>query len=244
MGQGNATLGTNTYNNTFRNNQVINNDRGIILGGDFTDNPIETSDIIITGNNFTTADRSSLSLDIGDTGITTQTMMSFRNSTRITICNNTGIGNHTMTFFGVGDVTNVDICDNTFIAENGYLYWTNGTIENVTVSGNNVTLNSSNSTYDGFSPILINVDALGFPPTPPTTTTTTSTSTTTTTVPTTTTTVPTCTGTLCTTMEDIGAGLGSLFTGFASPLMLFIILLAIGGMVGMILSSLAKRMGK
>jgi hypothetical protein len=50
-------------------------------------------------------------------------------------------------------------------------------------------------------------------------------------------------GTLNDTLFDIGAGLGSLFTGMGAPLAVFIILLAIGTGVGYILASIGRRVG-
>jgi hypothetical protein len=50
-------------------------------------------------------------------------------------------------------------------------------------------------------------------------------------------------GELATTLEDIGNGIGSLFTGMGSPLAVFIILLAVGTGVGYILASVGRRVG-
>lgn len=45
------------------------------------------------------------------------------------------------------------------------------------------------------------------------------------------------------TLTDIGAGIGSLFTGMGAPLAVFVILLAVGTGVGYILSSIGRRVG-
>ncbi len=50
-------------------------------------------------------------------------------------------------------------------------------------------------------------------------------------------------GELETTLSDIGAGIGSLFTGMGAPLAIFIILLAVGTGIGYILASIGRRVG-
>jgi len=46
-----------------------------------------------------------------------------------------------------------------------------------------------------------------------------------------------------TVLGDIGAGIGSLFTGMGAGLTIFIILLAVVGMIAFIISAIAKRAG-
>jgi len=46
-----------------------------------------------------------------------------------------------------------------------------------------------------------------------------------------------------TTLGDIGDGIGSLFLGMSPALAIFLILVAIGSMVGYILASIARRTG-
>jgi hypothetical protein len=43
------------------------------------------------------------------------------------------------------------------------------------------------------------------------------------------------------TLEDLGDGLGSMFTGMSSGIVLFIILMAVASMVGFILSAVARK---
>jgi hypothetical protein len=43
------------------------------------------------------------------------------------------------------------------------------------------------------------------------------------------------------TLTDIGDGVGALFTGIGAPLVIFIILLAVGSMIGYILMNVFKK---
>jgi len=52
-----------------------------------------------------------------------------------------------------------------------------------------------------------------------------------------------CCGAVGQTLSDIGSGIGSLFTGMGAPLVIFILLLAVGSAVGLVLAIIGRRVG-